>query len=399
MKDKNSDFNILIEILDAREARANRQKELLKKYPYTLISFTLNTPGSIKSSNLYSKIHKEGMDYLLAALLEKNITIVHIETIEKSTGKEGFISLDIDAVEMKKMAVDIEDNHYLGRLFDFDVFDANYNQINRSNLKLEPRKCLICDENALNCIRSKNHSYGELVSKVEEIGTSYFKLMEENKANKLKSKVSMSNTVYLKIKEDILNNKLKPGEKLVEENLAEELCVSRTPIREALKQLDKDGLITYYPRRGSFVSEISINDLQELYDVREVLEGLAIKHICMNIGTQNIKILEDIVENMDEAIDAGDFEKMKLLHKEWTEATLLLTKNNVLKNYLIAVTKNLVRLRKISLHEPTQSIEAYMETKDILDAIVKNNPEESEKLARLHVKNARKRFEKNLIDL
>jgi len=399
MKDMNSDFKILMEILDAREARANRQKELLKKYPYTLISFTLNTPGAIKNSNLYSKIHKVGMDYLLAELLEMNITIVHIETIDKSTGKEGFISLDIEALKAKKMVVNIEDTHYLGRLFDFDVFDSNYNQINRSCLKLKPRKCLICDEDALNCIRLKNHSYGELVSKVEEIGTSYFKLMEENKANKLKSKVSMSNTAYLKLKEDILNNKLKPGEKLVEENLAEELCVSRTPIREALKQLDKDGLVTYYPRRGSYVSEISINDLQELYDVREVLEGLAIKHICMNIGTQNIKLLEDIVKNMDEAIDTGDFEKMKLLHKEWTDATLLLTKNNLLKNYLIAVTKNLVRLRKISLHEPEQSIEAYKETKDILNAIVKNNPEESERLARLHVKNARKRFEKNLIDL
>lgn len=399
MKEMNSDFKILIEILDAREARANRQNELLKKYPYTLISFTLNTPGAIKNSNLYSKIHKEGMDYLLATLLEMNITIVHIETIDKSTGKEGFISLDIDAVKMKKMTVNIENTHYLGRLFDFDVFDANYNQINRSNLKLEARKCLICDEDALNCIRLKSHSYGELISKAEEIGVSYFKLMEENKANKLKSKVSMSNTVYLKIKEDIINNRLKPGEKLVEENLAEEFCVSRTPIREALKQLDKDGLVTYYPRRGSFVSEISINDLQELYDVREVLEGLAIKHICMNIGSQNIKLLENIVANMDEAIKVGDFDQMKSLHKEWTEATLFLTKNSLLKNYLIAVTKNLVRLRKISLHEPEQSLDAYKETKDILNAIVKNDPEESERLARLHVKNARMRFEKNLIKL
>jgi len=399
MKEMNSDYKILIEILDAREARANRQKELIKKYPYTLISFTLNTPGSIKNSNLYSKIHKEGMDYLLATLLEMNITIIHTETIDKSTGKEGFISLDIDAIKMKKMAVNIENTHYLGRLFDFDIFDSNYKQINRSNLKLEPRKCLICDEDALNCIRLKNHTYEQLVSKVEGIGTSYFKLMEENKANILKSKVSMGNTVYLKIKEDILNNKLKPGEKLVEENLAEEFCVSRTPVREALKQLDKDGLVTYYPRRGSFVSEISINDLQELYDVREVLEGLAIKHICMNIGFQNIKLLEDIVKNMDEATKVGDFETMKSLHKEWTEATLLLTKNNVLKNYLVAVTKNLVRLRKISLHEPEQSIDAYKETKDILDAIIKNDPEESERLARLHVKNARKRFEKNLINL
>lgn len=399
MKDINSDMKILIDILDSKEARVNRQKELLANYPYTLISFTLNIPGSVKNSNLYRKIHKEGMSVLLSKLNEMNIPVVHLETIDKVTGEEGFISVDYDSVKTKNIVVNIEDTHYLGRIFDLDVFDVNHNHIGRSDIRKRPRKCLICDKDALVCMRLKSHSYDELVSRVKDIGKSYFKLRDENKTNETKSKLSMSEKVYIKIKNDILDNRLKPGEKLIEENLAEELNVSRTPVREALKQLDQDGLITYYPRRGSVVSQISIKDAQELYEVREALEGLAIKLICLNIDTQSLKILEDLVASMEEATLRNDYEKVKLLHSQWTEAILSLTKNDLLKSYLMSVTKNLGRLRKISLYEPEQSIDAYKETKDILRAIINNDSDESERLARLHVRNARKRFEKNLIQL
>lgn len=399
MKDINSDMKILIDILDSKEARVNRQKELLANYPYTLISFTLNIPGSVKNSNLYRKIHKEGMSVLLSKLNELNIPVVHLETIDKVTGEEGFISVDYDSVKTKNIVVNIEDTHYLGRIFDLDVFDVNHNHIGRSDIRKKPRKCLICDKDALVCMRLKSHGYDELVSRVKDIGKSYFKLRDENKTNETKSKLSMSEKVYIKIKNDILDNKLKPGEKLIEENLAEELNVSRTPVREALKQLDQDGLITYYPRRGSVVSQISIKDAQELYEVREALEGLAIKLICLNIDTQSLKILEDLVASMEEATLRNDYEKVKLLHSQWTEAILSLTKNDLLKSYLMSVTKNLGRLRKISLYEPEQSIDAYKETKDILRAIINNDSDESERLARLHVRNARKRFEKNLIQL
>ena len=397
MKDINVDMRILNEILESREERATKQRWLLSKYPYTLVSFTINTPGAIKSSILYSKIHKEGMDTLLGVLKNLNTNVAHIETIDKSTGQEGFISLDLNPFRTKEITVELEDTHHLGRIFDFDVFDVSHNQITRADLQLEPRKCLLCDENAIKCMRQKNHTYEELSSKVEEIGISFFNKVSK-KSNVLKSKISMSKKVYIKLKSDILENRLKPGEKLIEENLAEELRVSRTPVREALKQLDQDGLVTYYPRKGSVVSQISIKDAQELYEVREALEGLAIKNICLNMDSQDVKILENIVSNMDEAINKDDYETMKILHKKWTEATLLLTKNDLLKDYLVAVTENLGRLRKISLYEPEQTLEAYRETKEILHAIVNRDADTSEVLARIHVKNARKRFEKNLIN-
>lgn len=399
MKDINSNMKILMEILESRELRAKKQIELLTRYPYTLISFTLNTPGPIKSSGLYTNIHKAGIQHLMKILQEMDVNIVHMETIEKNTGREGFISVDLDPYQAKKIAAEIEDTHDLGRIFDIDVFDQLHNQLNRSAIQLKPRKCLLCDEEALVCMKMKTHTYEELIQKVEEIGNSYFSPTSKDKKDNFKSKISMSEKVYQRIKSDILENKLKPGEKLIEENLANEFNVSRTPVREALKQLDQDGLITYYPRRGSVVSQISMKDAQELYEIREVLEGLAIRRICMEVNSHNIKILEDIITSMDKAIESNDYSSMERLHRNWTEATLEMTNNELLKSYLLSVTKNLGRLRKISLYRPVQSIDAYKETKDMYNAIANNDPDESERLAKLHVRNARKRFEKNLLEL
>lgn len=399
MKDINSNMKTLMEILESRELRAKKQIELLTRYPYTLISFTLNTPGPIKSSGLYTNIHKVGIQHLMKVLQEMDVNIVHMETIEKNTGREGFISVDMDPYQAKKVAAEIEDTHDLGRIFDIDVFDQLHNQLNREAIQLKPRKCLLCNEEALVCMKMKTHTYEELIAKVEEIGNSYFSPTSKEKKDNFKSKISMSEKVYQRIKSDILENKLKPGEKLIEENLANEFNVSRTPVREALKQLDQDGLITYYPRRGSVVSQISMKDAQELYEIREVLEGLAIRRICMEVNSHNIKILENIITSMDKAIESNDYSSMEKLHRNWTEATLEMTNNELLKSYLLSVTKNLGRLRKISLYRPVQSIDAYKETKDIYNAIEKNDPDESERLAKLHVRNARNRFEKNLLEL
>ncbi len=212
----------------------------------------------------------------------------------------------------------------------------------------------------------------------------------------LRMGMPISQEVYQKIKYDILENNLKPGEKLIEENIATELNVSRTPVREALKQLDQDGLVTYFPRRGSVVSDISLEDAKELYEVREVLEGLAIKHICMNINRKDLKKLGDIVSNMEKAMAKDDYEYMTELHKVWSETTFMLIQSDLLKSYLTSIMDNLGRLRKISLYNPVHSYDAFKETRDIYNAIAENQPGECEILARLHVRNARKRFEGNI---
>lgn len=174
MKNIDPNINTLMEILESRELRAEKQIELLKKYPYTLISFTLNIPGPIKCSELYTNIHKAGMEKLMNILQEMDVNVVHMETIDKNTGREGFISLDLDPYKTKKITSEIEDTHYMGRIFDIDVFDQLHNQINRTSIQLKSRKCLLCNEEAIFCMKMKTHTYKELIQKVEWIGNSYF---------------------------------------------------------------------------------------------------------------------------------------------------------------------------------------------------------------------------------
>ena len=208
----------------------------------------------------------------------------------------------------------------------------------------------------------------------------------------ISAKKPISEVVYEKIKRKILKNILEPGERLVEMELAEELSVSRTPVREALKQLEQDGLVTYYPRRGSVVSEVSVEDALELYEVRECLEGLAVKIVCLNISRKEIRDLEEIVKKMKDSIELKDQLQLKKLHGQWSDAIIGMANNKYLKSTMMSLYENLGRTSRVSLYYWEQSLMAYEETEDILESIIKGDIEESERLAKLHVRNAKDRY-------
>lgn len=167
------DEKALSRILQSREARSDKQKDLISKFNKNLISFTLNIPGNIKDSEVYRNIHKEGMKVILDNLKHKSIPIIYKEEIQKSTGSEGYIVVDLEPLELKRMAIDIEENHFLGRIFDIDVFDFEYNQISRADLGADPRGCLLCNKEARICIRERNHTYEELINKIYEMWQKY----------------------------------------------------------------------------------------------------------------------------------------------------------------------------------------------------------------------------------
>ena len=161
--------------------------------------------------------------------------------------------------------------------------------------------------------------------------------------------------------------------------------------------MEQDGLVTYEPQKGSTVSPVSITNAHELYEVREVLEGLAIRLLCLNLTKENMSKLRKIITLMDKSVIENNYSEHILLHKRWTEMVVDLTKNSILKNDLISLNENLSRLRKISLSNTQQNLEAYIETKKIFKAMEKRDPDESERLARLHVRKARERFNLNIM--
>ena len=167
------DEKFFMEILQSREDRRTRQLDILKSYESSLISFTLNTPGIVKDNEMYREIHKEGLKAIINILDSKGISMIYQDEINKSTGSEGYIAVDFDAVKVKKILIELEESHPLGRIFDIDVFDKNHNQISRSDLNKGSRSCLLCNKNARICIREKNHTIEELYARIEDLWKEY----------------------------------------------------------------------------------------------------------------------------------------------------------------------------------------------------------------------------------
>jgi len=153
------------EVLNCREKRVAIQNEMIRKYKKPVISFTMNIPGPIKTNNEIKKAFNIGKNLILEKLKENNIEILEIQELNENTGNELFISVNSLAKKIKNITVSIEEASELGRLFDMDVIDINFEKLSRESF----RKCLICEEQAQECGRSRKHSVEELQNKVEKI--------------------------------------------------------------------------------------------------------------------------------------------------------------------------------------------------------------------------------------
>lgn len=158
----------LMEMLDARERRAQRQMQLLQ-HQKTLICFTMNIAGPVKNSPLIRRGFDLGKRLLEQQLMVAKAKILHFEEISENTGNEAIYVLDCDALTAKGAAVTIEDHTEAGRLFDMDVLRPDGSKVDRQELELEARKCLICGGIAQNCARSRTHTVAELQKRTVEM--------------------------------------------------------------------------------------------------------------------------------------------------------------------------------------------------------------------------------------
>ena len=155
------------EILDAREWRASRQKELLDRYQKPLLCFTMNIPGPEKWNRDISVGFAVG-NLLLRESLRR---IVHYESKFDVAGCTAFYVVDMPAPVLKRIALETEHTDPIGRLFDMDVLDVGGKKLSREDLGFRPRKCLICREDARVCARSRAHGLEALQKKCGELLT------------------------------------------------------------------------------------------------------------------------------------------------------------------------------------------------------------------------------------
>ncbi|AVP54590.1 GntR family transcriptional regulator [Clostridium tetani] len=194
----------------------------------------------------------------------------------------------------------------------------------------------------------------------------------------------------------IFDRKLEAGDRLIENNIAKSMGVSRTPVREALRQLEIEGLAINIARKGTLVKGISKEDIIEIYDIREVLEGLAVRGACLNISRKEILRLKEIIEIMSKCINKNDTDKYIKSHNEYNRIILNASKNKRLISKLEYIYEYLKSMRKVTLSNETRREKALLEHKNIVEAIEQGDEILAERLAREHVVNAKNSFMSNI---
>lgn len=208
---------------------------------------------------------------------------------------------------------------------------------------------------------------------------------EEDVMEEISDKYSLRGRVFNHIREDILSGVYAQNDELKENTIATELGVSRTPVREALRQLELEGLVKIIPNRGAYVCGISQKDIRDIYVIRSYLEGLCAKWACENITDEQMDELEEIVFLSDFHVNKGHWEQMVELDNKFHHLIYLASGSKILNHELTAFHHYVERIRKKSLAMPERAIKSKEEHKVILEAIKKRDGELAEKLAHEHI--------------
>ena len=191
------------------------------------------------------------------------------------------------------------------------------------------------------------------------------------------------------LRDAILNYDLKPGQKLVERELMENLGVSRTTIREALRELTSEGLVTLFPHRGSFVSKPSLEDASDLYEVRAILESVVVSRFVDRATNAEIKQLGETVTELERiSKDSDDIREILRAKDEFYAVLVQAARSPALKQILEGIQARVQILRATSLSKPGRPKEMIKELRAIVAAIKKRDAETAAKLCSDHVRKA-----------
>lgn len=205
-------------------------------------------------------------------------------------------------------------------------------------------------------------------------------LFDQKKENK-----SLTSIIFDRIREDILNDQYATGSKIIEAKLADELGVSRTPVREALKQLELDGLVENIPNRGVVVKGISKQDISDIYTIRQAIEGIAATWCVERITDQEVQELKEIFDLMEFYTFKKDVEKISELNTRFHEVIYHSTKSRYLEHVLKDFQIFIKSTRNKSLKSEGRLDEALEEHRRIIEAIMAKDVEAAKTSIAHHV--------------
>lgn len=200
---------------------------------------------------------------------------------------------------------------------------------------------------------------------------------------------STTDAITIALREAILDGVLPPSSWLREDDLARELHVSRTPVREALRRLSDEQLTIRSAHRGTIVAQMSLDDVLAVYAVRETLEGLAARMTAARQPAGVVEALLDVHGKMSDAITAGDIASARKLNLDFHRILRDSTGNPYLQRFLIQVEHAVRRFERSTLESPGRADEALSEHKGIIAAVAAGDADLAEQRARDHMRRAR----------
>ncbi|QDR83286.1 GntR family transcriptional regulator [Sporomusa termitida] len=205
---------------------------------------------------------------------------------------------------------------------------------------------------------------------------------------KLDSYKPLREVVAETLREAIVNGTLKPGERLMEIQLAEELGVSRTPVREAIRKLELEGFVVMIPRRGTYVADLSIKDINEVFEIRTALDVLAAGLAVERITEDELEQLERLLVEIGELIEEDDADKIVESDSQFHDILYRASRNDRLVGIINNLREQFTRFRSISIQYPGRMQKSVEEHRRLVEAIASRDTDLAQQLAREHMENS-----------
>lgn len=211
---------------------------------------------------------------------------------------------------------------------------------------------------------------------------------------------SLRGKVFHKIREDILKGRYKQNEAMKELQISKELGVSRTPVREALRQLELEGLVKIIPNKGAVVAGIGAKDIADIYAIRSLIEGLCAQWAANQITEEQLEDLEEIVFLSEFHLKKQHIDQLYELDNKFHEMLYVASGSKILRHLLSDFHHYVQRVRKTSLSSTERAAKSIEEHKAILEALREHDGDKASVLTTLHVKNTSDNvIEKKIVEI
>lgn len=193
--------------------------------------------------------------------------------------------------------------------------------------------------------------------------------------------------IFTTIREAIIMGELKPGERLMEVQLAEKMGVSRTPVREAIRKLELEGLVNMVPRKGAHVARLSAKDIMDVLEIRASLDGLATALATQRIGDDELRELKHIQSQFENYVEKDNLQGIVKKDVEFHDVIYRASQNDKLIQIVSNLREQVYRFRVIYLKDFSSTKEVIKEHMEIYKAIVEKDPTAAREAAKNHIKN------------